>query len=198
MGPRSWAALVLGVVIIGGLIWGGFQVVRINDELTGSGLPRASEVEAARVRLLSLGSFEEEAEGMSSVLVAELRTALEAEFGPIVWEHDPVRQSAGGCSTAESTLDGAISERSRSLGRLTLDTEQRNRASELVAEVAARHGFSELSTIVSGDGSQRVDDLRSPGGGVVTLVVGRSVGVSVTTDCRLTRDQIDVLRREGY
>jgi len=198
MGPRSWAALVLGIVIIGGLIWGGVQVVRINDELTGSGLPQVSEVEAARVRLLSLGSFEEEAEGTSSVLVAELRATLEAEFGPIVWEHDPVRQSAGGCSSVESTLDGAVSERSRSLGLMTLDSEQKSRASELVAEVSARYGFSELTTIISGDGSQRVDDLRSPGGGVVTLVVGRSVGVSATTDCRLTREQISLLRSEAW
>jgi len=172
--------------------------VRINDELTGSGLPQVSEVEAARVRLLSLGSFEEEAEGTSSVLVAELRATLEAEFGPIVWEHDPVRQSAGGCSSVESTLDGAVSERSRSLGLMTLDSEQKSRASELVAEVSARYGFSELTTIISGDGSQRVDDLRSPGGGVVTLVVGRSVGVSATTDCRLTREQISLLRSEAW
>lgn len=198
MRPRPWRISVIGVGVVVGLLWGGNQVVRINGELTGSGSHRVSDIDAARVRLLSLGSFEEEAEGISSEVVAELRATLEDEFGPIVWQHDPVRQGARGCSAAEATLDGAVSERSRSLGLMTLGAEQKSRASELVAEVSARYGFSESTTIVSGDGSQRVDDLRSPGGGVVTLVVGRSVGVSATTDCHLTREQIYLLRSEGW
>ncbi len=198
MGSRTWMTTVIGVVVVIGLIWGGRQAVRINDELTGDAPLSVSEIDEARSDLLSRGSYEDEAEGKSIDVVEELRSALQVEFGSIVWNHDPTERSGGACSSAEQAVGGVSSEYSRSLGFRTLDAEEKARAVTRVGEVSARHGFVDSSTIISGDGSQRVDDLRSPGGGVVTLVLGDRVGVSATTDCHLAQEQINLLRSQGY
>ena len=170
--------------------------MRDARELSSPGIPTDAEVDLARDALLDRGTYEDEVRGVSAELVADLRAALEGELGTIEWQHDPTELSRTGCAAAQTAVGGVFSESSRSLGMRSLDDGEGDKALEIVERVAHDRGFTDRSTIVSGDRSQSVHDFRSADGGRVTLVVGERVGVRVNTGCRLTSERMAELRAE--
>lgn len=176
------------------LIWGGVEVVKVVRDMQGYGNPSAQEVEKALLEMRTRASFEE-MQGAASVVLGEIRADLEEEFGPIVWDHDPVNYDILGCTNAESETFGTRSEQARALGSLSLDEAQTERAIEIVSSVAQQNGYTRSVRKTAVSGTQYVD-LATERGGRVSLVTGDPIGISVSTDCFLTAERLADLQSD--
>lgn len=176
------------------LIWGGVEVVKVARELQGYGNPSGREVEAALLEMRSRATFEE-VQGTASTVLGEIRTALEGEFGSIVWGHDVVETGVLGCTNAESESSGAMSERARSTGSVSLDAVQTERAIDIISNVAHQNGYTRSMRKTAVSGTHYVD-LATDRGGRVYLATGDPLGITVSTDCFLTTDRLADLERD--
>jgi hypothetical protein len=190
---RTWVAVVAGALCVL-LIWGGVEVVRDAREMQGYGNPSAREVETALMAMKSRASFEE-VRGAASSVLGEIRVALEGEFGSIVWEHDVVETGVLGCTNAESETFGTLSERARSLGSLSLNEAQTERAIDIVSGVAHQNGYTRTMRKTAVSGTQYVD-LATERGGRVYLATGDPLGITVSTDCFLTAERLADLQSD--
>lgn len=190
---RRGVGVVAGVLSVL-LVWGGVELVRNARELQGYGDPSAREIDEALQEMRHRSPFEE-MQGSSSALLDEIRSALEGEFGSIVWQYDPVENGVLGCTNAESENSGARSENARVLGAVSLDGAQTERAIDIVSTVARENGFARTSRVVDGTGDQYID-LSTERGGRVTLVTGDPIGISVSTDCFLTAERLAELQSD--
>jgi hypothetical protein len=190
---RTWVAVVAGALCVL-LIWGGVEVVKDAREMQGYGSPSAQEVETALMAMKSRASFEE-VRGAASSVLGEIRVALEGEFGSIVWEHDVVETGVLGCTNAESETFGTLSERARSLGSLSLDEAQTERAIDIVSGVAHQNGYTRTLRRTAVSGTQYVD-LATERGGRVYLATGDPLGITVSTDCFLIAERLADLQSD--
>ncbi|MBF0723453.1 LppA family lipoprotein [Sanguibacter inulinus] len=190
---RPWAGVVAGALCVL-LIWGVVEVVKVVRDMQGYGNPSAQEIEEALMEMRARASFEE-MQGVTSVVLTEIRAGLEGDFGPIIWEHDAVDYDILGCTNAESENLGARSEQSRSFGFLSLDAAQTERAIEIVSSIARRNGYTRSVRKTAVSGTQYID-LATERGGRVTLVTGDPIGISVSTDCFLTAERLAELQSD--
>lgn len=144
------------------------------------------EIEAARAELMGLATYEE-MQGTVLEMLEEIRQALDAEVGTVDWIHDSVSRDVGGCTPAESEVDGAYSEETRSQAVMPSGTGRTERALEIVEDVAGRHGYTPASWLVDGDGGQYVD-YTSERGGKMIVATGERFQLLVASDCYLTEE----------
>lgn len=168
--------------------------MKVARNMQGLGNPSAQEVGNALLEMRSRASFEE-VQGTSSAVLGEIRAALEGEFGPIAWEHDVVETGVLGCTNAESETLGSRSERARSLGSISLDVAQTERAIDIVTSVAHQNGYTRGTKKTAVSGTQYVD-LATERGGRVYLATGDPLGITVSTDCFLTAERLAELQRD--
>lgn len=163
-------------------------------EMEGYGNPSAQEVATALTEMRARASFEQ-VQGAASAVLGEIRMALEGEFGAIIWKHDVVETGVLGCTNAESETFGTLSERARSLGSLSLDEAQTERAIDIVSYVAQQNGYTRTMRKTAVSGTQYVD-LATERGGRVYLATGDPLGITVSTDCFLTAERLTDLQSD--
>lgn len=144
------------------------------------------EIATARAVLMGLATYEE-MQGTVLGMLEEIRQSLDAEVGTADWIHDSVSRDVGGCTPAESEVDGAFSEETRSRGVIPSGTGQTERALKIIEEVAGRHGYAPSSRLVDGVGDQYVD-YNSDRGGKIVVATGERLQVLVASDCYLTAE----------
>ena len=193
-GAVRW--IVFGVILSAAIIGGVYYVGVQQSGVGANGEPSDEQVRDAEEVMLALPDFEE-TEGSAESILSDMRSALEDEFGPIEWKHDPFgKRDIGGCSVAEMTGGDAFSQEARSRWFGDLDAAQSSRAVDIVVARALSYGYAQnAGEIVDPHGGRHIE-LYTERDGFVSITATGTLGISVVSDCFLTAEGKDRVRGE--